>query len=67
MEPYIDMNTNLRKKAKTDFEKDFYKLMNNSVIGKSMENVRNRIDVRLISCNEKYDKIKKILDSDVID
>lgn len=54
MEPYIDMNTNLGKDAKTDFEKDSYKLMNNSVFGKAMENVRNRIDVRLIACNEKY-------------
>ena len=62
MEPYIRMYTELRKKAASDFEKDLYKLMNNSVFEKTMENLRKRVDMKLVRSHEK-DKLRRLIAS----
>ena len=57
MKPYVEMNTKLEIKVKNDFEKDFFKSMNNSIFKKTMENLRKHRDIKLVKTDKSRNQL----------
>lgn len=65
LKQYIELNTQLRQKAKSSFEQDFFKLLNNSVFGKTLENTENRVTVHLVNqWNDELNRTKKMISAE---